>query len=125
MSGFEDLAKWMEGFKSELDESSYQIILTRLTGNHFKTRTQLKLLFTKEIDIMFGAEELPLGAKALLLYQLEKLRNESPLPLGRKQKRRNESGCSTSVGIRECDDEDEDELYTYLQQPPPTARKVS
>ena len=50
---------------------------------------------------------------------------ESPLPLGRKQKRRNESGCSTSVGIRECDDEDEDELDTYLQQPPPTARKVS
>ena len=36
MSGFEDLAKWMEGFKSELDESSYQIIFTRLTGNHFK-----------------------------------------------------------------------------------------
>ena len=45
MSGFEDLAKWMEGFKSELDESSYQIIFTRLTGNHFKTTTQLKLLF--------------------------------------------------------------------------------
>ena len=36
MSGFEDLAKWMEGFKSELNESSYQIIFTRLTGNHFK-----------------------------------------------------------------------------------------
>ena len=74
----EDLKNWMSEFKHELDKSSSEVIFKRLTANHFKTRTQLKLVFPKEIDIMFNKTELPLGEKALLLYQLEKLRNESP-----------------------------------------------
>lgn len=86
MSEPDDLKNWMSKFKHELDKSLSELIIERVTANHFKTRTQIKLLFPKEIDIMFNETELPLGAKALLLNELEKLRNESPLPIQRKRR---------------------------------------
>ena len=77
---------------------------------------------------MFGAEELPLGAKALLLYQLEKLRNESPLPLYPKRIRRKESEISKSID--ECDASEDDcenlpHASSNASSHVSTARKVS
>ena len=76
----------MSKFKHELDKSLPELIFESLTANHFKTRTQIELLFPKEIDIMFNETELPLWAKSFLLNELEKLRNESPPPIQRKRR---------------------------------------
>ena len=97
MCELEDLKNWISEFKHELDKSSSELIFLRLTANHFKTRTQLKLLFSNEIDIMFNETELHLGAKALLLYQLEKLRNESPLP-----NKVNEQGQTSQTALQKA-----------------------
>ena len=111
----EDLATWMSGFKDELDEPSFEMIFTRLKDNHFKTRTHLKLLSPKEIDIMFTAGELPLGAKAMLLYQLEQLGNELPLPLPHKCTRQNERELSINI-------HDYDKESAENSSHPPTVR---
>jgi hypothetical protein len=116
MSEPEDLKKWMSEFKNELDDSSSELIFERLTANHFKTRTQIKLLSAKELDIMFNKTELPLGAKALLIYQLEKLRNESPLPIQRKRTRPNVTDGAA---------EDLKHIYERHEEAAPAARKVS
>ena len=64
---------------------------------------------------------LPLGTIALLLYQLDKLRNESPLPLCRKQTRINESKNSKGIGgFDECDANEENSL-----QPLTTCKRLS
>jgi hypothetical protein len=46
-----------------------------------QTRLKLKLIHEDELNIMFntGSEVLPLGAKTLLFYKLNMLREDSPL----------------------------------------------
>ena len=113
----EDLKNWMSEFKDELDKSSSELIFDRLNANHFKTRTQIKLLFAKDIDIMFNETELPLGAKALLMYQLEKLRTESPLPIQPQRTRPNVTDSATVEVTKH--------IYERHEEAAPAARKVS
>lgn len=82
----DELPLWLATFKSRLDETSYNLILETLRANQFASRLQLKLLTSDQIDLMF-ANELSLGAKTLLLFQLDLLKEESPLPT--RQIRRN------------------------------------
>lgn len=90
-----ELESWIESFQKELG-NSFGIIKERLEANGFDTRTKLKLVFPRELDIMFATSEVPLGAKSLLLYQLEKLREESPLP---RQHRGEKTQRSQSMGV--------------------------
>ena len=65
-----------------MDDKSYQIIFETLAANQFTSRLQLKLLTLDQVDMMFSKEQtLPLGAKRLLMYQLDFLKEESPLPV--------------------------------------------
>ena len=84
-----DLSNCMETFKDKMDDKSYQVIFETLAANQFTSRLQLKLL----TDMMFSKEQtLPLGAKSLLMYQLDFLEEESPLPVrarGHKAERMN------------------------------------
>lgn len=84
----EELSRWIQSFKDKLDEKTYHLIVETLTVNQFTSRLQLKLLTSDQIDIMFP-KELSLEAKTLLKYQLDLLKEESPLPV--KQRRASET----------------------------------
>ena len=60
---------------------------------------------------------MPLGAKALLLYQLEKLQNESPLPIQRKRTRPNVTNGAAESPKRITN--------KHHEEAAPAARKVS
>ena len=88
-----DLSNWMETFEDKMDDKSHQVIFETLAANQFTSRLQLKLLTSDQVDMMFSKEQtLPLGAKSLLIYQLDFLKEESPLPVrarGHKAERMN------------------------------------
>ena len=76
----EELTQWLSTFKEKIDDKTYCLINDTLRANQFTSRLQLKLLTTDQIDLMFSSG-LSLGAKTLLMYQLDLLKDESPLPL--------------------------------------------
>ena len=82
-----DLEDWMALFRGKLDEKTYNLIFQTLTANQFTSRLQLKLLIPEQVDMMF-AKELSLGAKTLLIYQLDLLNDASPLPPRSRKERR-------------------------------------
>ena len=82
-----DLEDWMALFRDKLDEKTYNLIFQTLTANQFTSRLQLKLLTPEQVDMMF-AKELSLGAKTLLIYQLDLLNDASPLPPRSRKERR-------------------------------------
>lgn len=76
-----ELADWINEFKRELEPKQKNKIYEILKANGFTTRLKLKLVHEDELNIMFntGSEALSLGAKTLLAYKLNVLREESPL----------------------------------------------
>ena len=76
-----ELKCWIDEFKNELEPEQHRYVYNILKANGFTTRLKLKLIRDDELKIMFstGTESLPLGAKALLAYKLNILRDESPL----------------------------------------------
>ena len=76
-----ELKCWLDEFKNELEPEQHCYVCNILKANGFETRLKLKLILDDELKIMFstGTESLPLGAKALLAYKLNILRDESPL----------------------------------------------
>jgi hypothetical protein len=76
-----ELVCWISEFKTELEPRHQKQIYDILKANGFTTRLKLKLIHEDELNIMFntGSEVLPLGAKTLLSYKLNMLREDSPL----------------------------------------------
>jgi hypothetical protein len=75
----DELKDWMKSaFTYQLDPENYTLIYETLRANFFTTRLKLKLIQEDALDMMFS-RLLPLGAKAVLTYQLQRLREESPL----------------------------------------------
>ena len=107
----DEMSAWAATFKTKLNEETYNLIIETLKANQFTSRLQLKLLTSDQIDMMF-AKELSLGAKTLLMYQLDLLKDESPLPV--RQKRKN---CNTSS--QRTDEAEQDQIHS------PQARRVS
>ncbi|KAL9975402.1 hypothetical protein ACROYT_G012560 [Oculina patagonica] len=105
----EDLSNWMASFKDKVDQKAYDRIFSTLTANQFTSRLQLKLLRSDQVDMMLSSE-LSMGAKTLLLYQLDLLKEKSPLPVRTKprEERRTKNGTSqgevtqTKAETRRC-----------------------
>ena len=76
-----ELVSWIHEFKSQLEPNQRKTVYETLKVNGFTTRLKLKLVTQDELNIMFPNtnEGLPLGAKRLLSYQLDVLRDQSPL----------------------------------------------
>lgn len=73
-------------FRDKLDQNTYQLIFDTLSANQFTSRLTLKLLTSDQVDMMFSKDlSLPLGAKSLLMYQLDFLKEELPLPIRAKR----------------------------------------
>ena len=66
----DELSVWLGTFKNKLNKETLNLIFDTLKANQFTSRLQLKLLTSDQVDMMF-AKELSLGAKMLLLYQLD------------------------------------------------------
>ena len=62
-------------------------MLQTLVTNQFTSRLELKLLTSEQLDYMFSMD-LALGAKALLVYHVDLLKDESPLPMRTKERRK-------------------------------------
>ena len=76
--GSDDLKSWLSTFKHQLDSETFTCIYETLKANQFCTRLKIKLIGEEEFNLMFN-KQLPLGAKALLQYQISLLREQSPL----------------------------------------------
>ena len=74
-----NLENWISLFRDKQDQKTYDFIFQTLVTNQFTSRLQLKLLTSEQLDYMFS-KDLGLGAKALLVYLLDLLKGESPLP---------------------------------------------
>ena len=74
-----NLENWISLFRDKQDQKNYDFIFQTLVTNQLISRLQLKLLTSEQLDYMFS-EDLALGAKALLVYLLDLLKDESPLP---------------------------------------------
>ena len=70
-----DLENWMSQFRDKLDQKTYDFIFQTLVTNQFTSRLQLKLLTSEQLDYMF-LKDLVLGAKALLVYHVDLLKDE-------------------------------------------------
>ena len=73
-----DLENWISLFRDKQDQKTYVFIFQTLVTNQFTSKLQLKLL-TEQFDYMFS-KDLALGAKALLVYHIDLLKDGSPLP---------------------------------------------
>lgn len=91
-----DLENWMSLFRDKLDQKTYDFIFQTLVTNQFTSRLQLKLLTSEQLDYMFS-KDLALGAKALLVYHVDLLKDESPLPTKTKERRKEVHGNETST----------------------------
>ena len=78
MAGKEEIDAFVANFSDQLDNETALLIANTLKVNGFRTRLQLKLITSNELNLMF--QDLKLGAKRLLQYNLDILRDESPLP---------------------------------------------
>ena len=73
-----DLKSWLSTFKHQLDSETFTCIYETLKANQFCNRLKIKLTREEEFNLIFN-KQLPLGAKALLQYQISLLREQSPL----------------------------------------------
>lgn len=82
-----ELKNWLDELNDSLDEKTKEFIFNTLVANQFCSRLQLKLLNEDHIKTIFP--NLPLGTKSVLCYHLEMLKQESPLPMPRREKAKN------------------------------------
>ena len=75
----DELLKWMDSFRAQLDVGESTMIYKTLKDNKFKTRMQLKLIKGSELEIMRNCA-VSFSAQALLEYQINFLNKQSPLP---------------------------------------------
>ena len=86
----------MSLFRDKLDQKTYEFIFQTLVTNQFTSRLQLKLLTSEQLDYMFS-KDLALETKALLVYHVDLLKDESPLPTKTKESRKEVHGNETNA----------------------------
>ena len=74
----DELSEWMLDFKDKLDDQTSSKVFQTLKANGFTSRLQLKLLTKEQVDVLFQ-NEISLGAKCLVMYNLKVLNESSPL----------------------------------------------
>lgn len=74
----DELGKWMMSWMSDqLDEETFSFVYGTLKANQFTTRLKIKLISDDQVTLMFPNASL--GTKAVIKYQIQLLRDESPL----------------------------------------------
>ena len=73
-----ELDVFMENLSGKLDSASAHLIKQTLQVNGFTSRLQIKLISEKHLELMFQGADLTMGAKSLLNYHIQVLRDESP-----------------------------------------------
>ena len=89
-----ELQAFVEELSKKLDDNSVSKIEQTLKANGFTTRLQIKLISDKDLETMFHGSAITMGAKNLLSYQIQLLRDESPLVKSKKK-------SSTSAAVYE------------------------
>ena len=77
----EELEGFIHTFKDKIGLESYNKITTVLKENGFTSRLSLKLLSSENLNDILKGNDLPLGARRILEYHLDLLRDKSPLVL--------------------------------------------
>ena len=82
-----ELEAFMKQLSEKLDSDTVNEIKQTVKVNGFTTRLQIKLISEKDLVTMFqSSAAVTMGAKNLLWYHIELLRDESPLVLKPKKK---------------------------------------
>ena len=92
-----ELDKFMELLSGKLDSASCQLIKETLQVNGFRSRLQIKLISEKHLELMFQGTDLTMGAKSLLHYHIQVLRDKSPLQTGKIKKVQKSSPGETAA----------------------------
>ena len=70
-------------WSNQLDEETFSLVYGTLKANQFTSRLKIKLISDDQIGLMFP-KGVSLGTIALLKYQIQLLRDESPLVMKTK-----------------------------------------
>ena len=89
-----ELQAFVEELSKKLDENSVSKIEQTLKASGFTARLQIKLISDKDLETMFQGSAITKGAKNLLWYQIQLLRDESTLVKSKKK-------SSTSAAVYE------------------------
>jgi hypothetical protein len=74
-----ELESFIGAFADKLDTATVDVIKNTLQVNGFTTRLQIKLISEKNLEMMFNDSNITLGARNLLSYYIQTLKDESPL----------------------------------------------
>ena len=74
-----ELESFIGAFADKLDTDTVNVIKNTLQVNGFTTRLQIKLISDRNIEMMFQGSDVTLGARNLLSYYIQTLKDESPL----------------------------------------------
>ena len=81
----DELSEWMLTFKDKLDDKTSSKVFQTLKANGFTSRLQLKMLTKNQVDVLFQ-NKISLGAKCLVVYNLQVLNESLPLqPISRQR----------------------------------------
>ena len=76
-----ELESFISAFADKLDTDTVNVhvIKNTLQVSGFTTRLQIKLICDRNIEMMFQGSDVTLGARNLLSYYIQTLKDESPL----------------------------------------------
>ena len=74
-----ELESFIGAFADKLDTDAVNVIKNTLQVNGFTTRLQIKLISERNLELMFQGSDITLGARNLLSYYIQTLKDESPL----------------------------------------------
>ena len=74
-----ELESFIGAFADKLDTDTVNVIKNTLQANGFTTRLQIKLISERNLEMMFQSSDITLGARNLLSYYIQTLKEESPL----------------------------------------------
>ena len=74
-----ELESFIGAFADKLDTDAANVIKNTLQVNGFTTRLQIKLIAERNLELMFQGSDITLGARNLLSYYIQTLKDESPL----------------------------------------------
>ncbi|XP_046845514.1 uncharacterized protein LOC124439333 [Xenia sp. Carnegie-2017] len=75
----DELEEFLNSFKDKIGKQSHEVIEKALKENEFSSRLSLKLLSNENLDHLLRNTNLPLGARKVLEFHLDLLREQSPL----------------------------------------------
>ena len=94
-----ELDGFMDNLSAKLDSTSTHLIKQMLEVNGFTTRLSIKLISEKHLELMLKGVDLTMGAKSLLNYHIQVLRDESPLQSGKMKKAQTPSSPERGAAV--------------------------